>query len=77
MEGTSKGGRPRKRWRDVVEEDINMVGIKNRQVIVGGRRECWKIVVEAKGTTDCSTWGGVGGEWDEEEKEEMWRYVVS
>jgi hypothetical protein len=28
VKGASKGGRPRKRWRDVVEEDLNMVGIK-------------------------------------------------
>jgi len=40
VEGTSEGGRPRKRWRDVVEEDLNMVGIKkNRQAVVRGSRE--------------------------------------
>ena len=45
----------------MVEEVLNMVGIKNRQAVVRGRREWWKIVVEAKGTTDCSTRGGGGG----------------
>jgi hypothetical protein len=34
VEGTSREGRARKRWRDVVEEDLNMVGIENRQAVV-------------------------------------------
>ena len=30
VEETKKRGRPRRRWRDDTEEDLNMIGIKNR-----------------------------------------------
>jgi hypothetical protein len=30
IEGTRKRGRPRKRWTDVVEKDLNVMGIKKR-----------------------------------------------
>jgi len=28
MEGTRKRGRPHKRWRDEIGEDLNMIGLK-------------------------------------------------
>jgi hypothetical protein len=31
MEGIRKRGRPRKRWRDEVEEDLNVTEIKKKQ----------------------------------------------
>jgi hypothetical protein len=44
MEGIRKRGRPCKRWRD---EDLNNMGIKNRQAVVRDCREWRKIVLEA------------------------------
>jgi hypothetical protein len=47
-EGTRKRGRPRKRWKDVVEEDLNVMGIKNGRAAVRDRRKWRKIVFQAK-----------------------------
>ena len=42
--GKWKRGRPRKRWRDEVGDDINITGIKkNRQAMVRDRREWTKV----------------------------------
>jgi hypothetical protein len=54
IEGTRKIGRPRKRWNNEVEEDLNIMGIKmgvRRPGIVGngGRLYC-----KPRSTTDCS-----------------------
>jgi hypothetical protein len=40
VEGTRKRGRPHKRWKDEVEEDLNMV-IKNGRAAARYRRN-WK-----------------------------------
>ena len=48
MEGTRRRGRSRKRWRDEVEEDLNTMGIKNRQAVARDRREWSKIVLEGE-----------------------------
>ena len=34
MEGIRKRGRTRKRWRDEVEEGLNIVGIKSGQAMI-------------------------------------------
>jgi hypothetical protein len=34
MEGTRKKGRPCKRWRDEVEEDLNVMRIRNRVAVI-------------------------------------------
>jgi hypothetical protein len=54
IEGTRKRGRPRKRWKDEAEEDLNIIGIKmgvQRPGIVGigGRLYC-----KPRSTTNCS-----------------------
>jgi hypothetical protein len=43
MEGTRKIGRPRKRWREEVEGDLNIMDIKNRQATSRGRWKWRKI----------------------------------
>jgi len=48
MEGTRKIGRPRKIWRDKVEGNLKIMGIKNSQAIARDRWEWRKIVLEAK-----------------------------
>jgi hypothetical protein len=46
MEGRRKNGRPRKRCRFEVEGDLNIMGIKNKQVMVRDLRECRRISLE-------------------------------
>jgi hypothetical protein len=48
IEGTRKRGRPRKRWKDEVEEDLNIMGIKNGRAAARDRRKWRKTVLEAK-----------------------------
>jgi hypothetical protein len=48
LEGIRKKGRPYKRWREGIEEDLNMMGIKNRQAMVRDSREGRKVALEAK-----------------------------
>jgi hypothetical protein len=54
MEGRRRRGRPGKTWRDEVEEDVNVTGVKNRQAMAIDRREWKKGVLEAKVHKDCS-----------------------
>ena len=48
MERTRETGRQRKRRRDGVEEDINILGLRKRQAMARDNREWEKIVLEAK-----------------------------
>jgi hypothetical protein len=48
MEERRKRGRPRKRGRDKVEGDLNIMGIKNRHATARDRQDWRKIVSEAK-----------------------------
>jgi hypothetical protein len=54
-EGTRKRGRPCKIWKDEVEEDLNIVGIKNRCVQQPGTaRNGRRLYCKPRSTTDCS-----------------------
>jgi hypothetical protein len=39
MEGIRRRGRLHKRWHDKVKEDLNIIGITNRQAFVKDHRE--------------------------------------
>jgi len=39
MEGKRKRGRPRDRWRNEVEKELNIMGIKKGQTMAKHRRE--------------------------------------
>jgi hypothetical protein len=56
MEGSRKRGRPRKWWTDVVKEDLNIMGIKNRQAMVRDRWEWRKIYCKVRSTASCTAW---------------------
>jgi hypothetical protein len=43
-----KRGRPRKRWKDEVEEDFNIMEIKNGIAVAGDRGKWRKIVLQAE-----------------------------
>jgi hypothetical protein len=39
MEGARKRGKPGKRWTDYVQEDLKVIGIRNRHAVVRDRRK--------------------------------------
>jgi hypothetical protein len=47
IEGTRKRGRPCKRLKNEVEEDLNIMGIKNGRGAARGRRK-WRKIVQAR-----------------------------
>jgi hypothetical protein len=48
-EGIRKRGRPCKRWWDKVENNLNVMGINNRQAMARDSWECRWIVLKAQG----------------------------
>jgi hypothetical protein len=52
MEGTRKR-RPRERWRDQVQEDIDIMGITSRKAIARDRWEGRSIMLGPRSTADC------------------------
>jgi hypothetical protein len=46
IEVVRKRGRPRKRWKDEVEEDLNIMGIKYGRAAPRDRRKWRKIVLQ-------------------------------
>jgi hypothetical protein len=48
MEGGRKGGRPRKRWLDDAEHDLQQLGVRNWRLKMWDRVEWRTVVREAK-----------------------------
>jgi hypothetical protein len=48
IEGTRKRGRPCRRWKDEVEEDVNITGIKHGRAAARNRRKRRKTVLQAE-----------------------------
>jgi len=48
MEGTRRRGRPRKRWKEEVERDLQMLGVRRWKELVADRKKWKGIVRQAK-----------------------------
>ena len=44
LEGTKRRGRPRKRWKEEVERDLQMLGVRRWRELVADRKK-WKDIV--------------------------------
>jgi len=44
LEGTRRGGRPRKRWKEEVERDLQVLGVRRWRELVADK-EKWKDIV--------------------------------
>jgi hypothetical protein len=57
LEGTRRRGRPRKGWKDEVERDIQVVGVRRRRKMVTGRKNGRTLFNRPKLTAGCSANG--------------------
>jgi len=48
LEGTRRRGRPRKRWKEEVETDLQVLGVRRWRELVAGRKKWKDIVRQAK-----------------------------
>ena len=48
LEGTRKRGRPRKRWKEEVERDLQVLGVKRWRELVADRKKLKDIVLQAQ-----------------------------
>ena len=55
MEGTRRRGRPRKRWKEEVERDLQVLGVRRWRELVADRKK-WKDIVRQV-TVGCSANG--------------------
>jgi len=49
LEGTRRRGRPRKRWEEEVERDLQVLEVRRWKGLVADRKKCKDIVRQAKG----------------------------
>jgi hypothetical protein len=48
LEGTRRRGRPRKRWKEEVERDLQVLGVRKWRELVTDRKKLREIVRQAK-----------------------------
>jgi len=48
LEGTRRRGRPRKRWKEEVERELQVLGVRRWRELVAGRKKWKDIVRQAK-----------------------------
>jgi len=48
LEGTRRRGRPRKRWKEEVERDLQVLGVRRWRELVADRKKLKDIVRQAK-----------------------------
>ena len=48
LEGTRRRGRPRKRWKEEVESDLQVLGVRRWRELVADRKKWKEIVRQAK-----------------------------
>jgi len=48
LEGTKRRGRPRKRWKEEVERDLQVLGVRRKRELVAGTKKWKDIVRQAK-----------------------------
>ena len=57
LEGTRRRGRPKKRWKEEVERDLQVLGMRRWRELVAGRKKWKDIVRQAKPTVGCGANG--------------------
>ena len=56
LERTRRRGRPRKRWKEEVERDLQVLGVRRWRELVPDRKK-WKDIDRPKSTVGCSANG--------------------
>jgi hypothetical protein len=63
LEGTRRRGRPRKRWKEEAERDLQVLGVRKWRELVADRKKKWKdIVRQAKAHS------GGEGQWKKKKR---------
>jgi len=57
MEGTRRRGRPRKRWKEEVERDLQVLGVRRCRELVADRKNRRTLFDRPKPTAGCSANG--------------------
>jgi len=57
LEGSRRRGRPRKRWKEEVERDLEVLGVRRWRELVADRKKWKNIVRQATPTVGCSANG--------------------